>query len=354
MRKITDYSAGFFDGKRVLVRVDYNVPLKEEKKGIMVDDDSRIRLSLPTLRFLTELGARVILLAHLGQPEGGPDPKLSLFPVAKKLNELAFGIIGYKKKVLFCPKTTGGPAKNQAKEMEKGQILLLENLRFSSDEEKNSPVFAKKLAKLGHFYVNDAFSASHREHASVVGLPQVLPSAAGLALIKEVEELTKIVKKPTRPLVLVVGGIKEDKLEFATKMINWADQVLLGGLLPEKINSFPKLLKEKKVFAGRLQPDKQDLDKETLKDFIEIINQAKTVIFAGPVGNVDQGYWQGTRSLLEAAIKSGAFVVAGGGDTEAALTKLGLVDSINYIASGGGAMLDFLAKRTLPGIEVLQ
>lgn len=353
MKKLSNYSPEFFDGKRVLVRVDYNVSLKETKKGAVILDDSRIRFSMPTLQFLTDAGARVILLSHLGQPQESFDPRFSLLPIAKKLNELAFGLINYKKKVLFSPKAVGNIAQSWVKKLEKGQILLLENLRFYPGEEKNDPVFTKRLARLGHFYINDAFSVSHREHASVVGLPKVLPSAAGLALEKEIDSLDKLLKNPARPLVLVVGGVKEDKLEFVSRVVDWVDLVLVGGLLPEKIASFPRLTKNKKVIAGKLRSDHQDLDQETLEKFSQEITQAKTIIFAGPVGNTDSGYYRGTRALFEAAIASGGFTVAGGGNTEAALTQLELVDKINYIASGGGAMLDFLAKKTLPGIEAL-
>jgi len=270
-----------------LVRVDYNVSLKEGRNGLVVADDERIRLSLPTLQFLLEAGARVILLSHLGRPKKEFDPQFSLLPIAQKLNELAFGLIGYKKKVLFSPRTIGDLAKNRAKELEKGQMLLLENLRFYSGEEENKLIFTKRLAKLGNFYINDAFSASHRGHASIVGLPSLLPSAAGLTLEKEVDSLTRLTNNPDRPLVLVVGGIKEDKLEFASQMLDWADQILLGGLLPEKLAAYPEMLKNKKVFPGRLAANRQDLDEKTIADFQEKIVRAKTVVLAGPVGNIN-------------------------------------------------------------------
>lgn len=354
MKTLSSLSSSSFDGLRVLVRADYNVSLKKGQKGLVVDNDERIRLSMPTLQFLLEAGARVILLSHLGRPKKEFDSQFSLLPVAQKLNELAFGLISYKKKVLFSPKAIGSLAGNKVKKIEKGQMLLLENLRFYPGEEENSPTFSKRLAKLGNFYINDAFSVSHREHASVVGLPGLLPSAAGLALEKEVNNLTRLTNNPDRPLVLVVGGIKEDKLAFVGQMLDWADQILLGGLLPEKLAAFPKILTSKKVFPGRLAANRKDLDKKTIADFQEKIVRAKTVVLVGPVGDIDQGYYQGTKALFEAAIASGGFVVAGGGDTQAALTRLGLVDSMDYIASGGGAMLDFLAKGTLPGIEALK
>lgn len=353
MKRLNDFSPEFFDGKRVLVRVDYNVSVEEVKGKPVIVDDSRIRLSMPTLRFLTDANARIILLSHLGRPQKPFDSWFSLLPVAQKLNELAFGLIGYQKKVIFSSKAIGNLAQTKAKQLEKGQMLLLENLRFYPGEENNDLVFTRRLAKLGNFYINDAFSVSHRKHASVVGLPKVLPSAAGLALEKEIDSLDKLLKNPARPLVLVVGGVKEDKLEFVSQVVDWVDLVLVGGLLPEKIASFPGLTKNKKVITGKLRSDRQDLDRETLEKFSQKITQAKTIIFAGPVGNTDNGHYRGTKTLLEAAIASGGFTVAGGGNTEAALTQLGLVDNINYIASGGGAMLDFLAEKTLPGIEAL-
>jgi len=354
MKRLSNYSPEFFDGKRVLVRVDYNVSFKETKKGTVILDDSRIRSSMPTLQFLTDAGARVILLAHLGQPQEPFDSRFSLLPVARRLNELTFGLIGYKKKVLFSPKAVGGLAQGWAKKLEKGQMLLLENLRFYPGEERNDLIFTKRLAKLGLFYINDAFSVSHRKHASVVGLPRILPAAAGLALEEEVDNLNKLLGNPARPLVLVVGGVKKDKLEFVSRVVGWADQILLGGLLPKEITAFPKLAKLKKILVGRLRADGQDLDVKTLRNFSQVIRRARTIIFAGPVGNTSQGYNQGTKELFKAAVESGGFVLASGGDTKEALTKLNLIDSMNYIASGGGATLSFLAEKTLPGIEALR
>ena len=227
---LTDYSPLHFDGKRVLVRVDYNVPLQKRGEKWLVSDDSRIRLSLDTLSYLVSSGARVILLSHLGE-------SISLAPVAQKLNELAFGLIGYKRKVKFCPKIMGGEVKRWVKDLEKGDILLLENLRFEKGEEKNDPLFTKRLAKLGDFYVNEAFSCSHRRHASIVGLPRILSHAVGIRFEKEMKTLVNILDHPRRPVVLVLGGIKEDKLNYAQKMVGWIDKVLVGGKLVQS----PKL-----------------------------------------------------------------------------------------------------------------
>lgn len=350
MKIVNDYPANFFKGKKVLVRVDYNVPLEDKDGRIGVIDDSRIRSSLPTLNFLSKAGAKIILLSHLGKPEGKKDPKLSLSLLVPILTSL----IDPQAKILFSPQIVGDQVEKMAKGLNNGQIMLLENLRFDSGEENNEDSFVKKLASLGDFYIDDAFSACHRKHASIVGLPKLLPAAAGLALAEEVSQLQAILAQPARPLVLVVGGVKSDKLEFVTQVLDWADKILLGGLLPKLAADFPGLQKSSKVVWGKLSDDEQDLGASSQAEFKTIINQSQTVIFAGPVGNTGQGYFQATKTLFQAAIDSQALVLAGGGDTQAALTKLGLVDSMDYIASGGGAMLDFLAKKTLPGILALK
>jgi len=342
---LTDYSPSYFNGRRVLVRVDYNVPLQKRGEKWLIGDDSRIRSSLDTLSYLVSSKARVILLSHLGKP-------ISLAPVAQKLNELAFGLIGYKRKVKFCPKIVGKEVKGWVKDLEKGDILLLENLRLEKGEEKNDPLFAKRLAKLADFYVNDAFSCSHRRHASIVGIPRILPHAVGSGFEKDIKTLKNILEHSQRPVVLVLGGIKEDKLKTARKMVKWVDKILVGGTLVK--SSKLKVQSSKKIILGKLRRDGQDISKTTIKRFIEEIKKAGTVIFAGPIGNTGAGIFTGTKRLFEAAIESDAFVLAGGGDTQSALTRLGLADNMNYIVSGGGAMLSFLADGTLPGIEALR
>ncbi len=350
---VNDYPSKFFTGKTVLVRVDYNVPLEENDDGeVRVQDDSRIRFSMPTLHYLTTAQAKVILLSHLGRPGGKRVPELSLVPVAQKLNELAFGLIGYRQKVLFGG-ITNRATRTQAKKLKKGQIMVLENLRYKKGEKANEPVFAKRLAKLGEIYVNDAFSASHRRHASIVGLPQQLPQAlGGLALKKEINNLDQIRYQPFRPAVLVLGGVKEDKLDFARRLSNWYDFLLVGGKLGKKARKV--FVGEKGVHVAELREDGRDISPTAADEFSRIVSQAGTVVFAGPLGDTDNGHFAGTRQVVEAAIEAGVFSVAGGGDTESALTQLDLVDSISYIASGGGAMLAYLANGTLPGIEALE
>jgi len=350
--KLTDYPLTNFSGRRVLVRVDYNVPLEEKGGKIVVVDDSRIRFSMETLKFLLDAGARIILLSHLGDPGGKVKEELSLAPVAQKLNELAFGLAGYKKKVKFCPRILGRQPQTAIRELNKGEILVLENLRFYPGEEGNDPVFAKRLAKLGDFYLNEAFSCSHRAHASIVGLPKLLPAAAGFHFCQEEEILRKVRFSPQRPVVLVVGGVKEDKIEAAKEMASWVDKVLVGGKIVQS-SSF-KVQSSKKIILGKLRKDGEDLSRETIAQFSQELRKAGTAIFAGPVSNTSKGFFEGTRALFEAALSGEAFVLAGGGDTEAALTKLGLTDRIDYISAGGGAMLAYLAKGTLPGIEALE
>jgi len=344
---LTDYFPAYFNGRRVLVRVDYNVPFREEEGKMVIEDDSRIRFSLDTLSYLFASGARVILLSHWGE-------SISLAPVAQKLNELAFGLIGYKRKVKFCPKSVGKETERWAKNLEKGEILLLENSRFLKGEERNSLILAKRWAKLADFYVNDAFSCSHRRHASIVGLPRFLPHAAGLKFEEEVITLTKVWENPRRPVVLVLGGVKEDKLETARKMIKWVDKILVGGKLPNLKSQISNLKNNDKILVGKLREDGQDINKETIRQFSEEIKKAGTVIFAGPIGNTKANIFTGTKELFEVAVANKAFVLAGGGDTQSALTKLGLIGNMDYIASGGGAMLAFLANGTLPGIEALR
>ncbi|MBP8591341.1 phosphoglycerate kinase [Candidatus Shapirobacteria bacterium] len=371
--KLTDYSLANFSGRRVLVRMDYNVPLEEKEGKLVVADDSRIRFSMETLKFLLDAKARIILLSHFGDPGGRRKEEFSLAPVAQKLNELSFGLIGYKGKVKFCPRALGRQPQTAVRDLEKGEILVLENLRFYPGEEANDPVFAKRLAKLGDFYLNEAFSCSHRSHASIVELPKLLPAAAGFRFCQEEEILRRVRFSPQRPVVLVVGGVKEDKIEVAQKMASWVDKILVGGKLvksskfPPKAGLCPRLTPPKagapladkvqsqeKIILGKLREDGQDLDKATIKQFEEEIKKAGTVIFAGPIGNTSEGFFEGTKALFEAALDSEAFVLAGGGDTEAALTKLGLTDRMDYISAGGGAMLAYLSEGTLVGIEALR
>ena len=354
LKKITDYAPSFYRAKTVLVRVDYNTPLEKKDGQWRVADDSRIRSSMTTLKFLLNAQAKIVLLSHLGRPQGKRIMALSLKPVAQKLNELAFGLIGYKKKVLFSDGTTNRATRNKVRDLMGGQIILLENLRFWCEEKENNIFFAKRLAKLGEIYVNDAFSVSHRRHASVVALPrQFSQRLAGEAFYQEVKELQQLRRQPIRPVALVLGGVKEDKINDAFQMQDWFDWLLIGGKLGKAAKGKHQKTAEK-IMIAELRRDGQDISEKTMTQFSEKIKGAGTVIFAGPQGNIEKGFLAGTKALVEAAVKANVFSVAGGGDTERALTQLGLIDSINYIASGGGAMLAFLAEGTSPGIEALK
>lgn len=355
-------------GKRVLLRTNYDVPLirQEGKKaggqegpttlklrGVSgkaggqerweVEDGTRIEESVKTIELLFEKGAeKIIIASHLGRPGGRVWEELSLEPVAhylrkrldikQKIQSFRFGsFLGY--------------------ELNR-RIVVLENLRYWPEEEGNDNGFAKALAGLADVYVNDAFAGSHRKHASIVGVPRYLPAAFGLDMIEEVETLRRVREQPRRPVVLLLGGAKKSKMESAKRLITWVDWVLVGGKLIEE-DGLPELLDHPKI-EGNLLKSGQDITIETAEKFAGIIAQAGTVVWAGPMGNFyEEDAQAGTRIVGEAVAKSSAFSVVGGGDTEAALTRFGLVDKIDYISSGGGAMLEFLAEGSLPGIEVI-
>ena len=321
--------------KKVLLRVNYDVPLKKDSIW-QVADGSRIDESLPTIKFLLQEKAKVILLSHLGRPDGKIDPNLSLKPIVSYLS-------GKLNKQI--------PLVDKFDKLPDGDLLMLENLRFWPQEEANDLVFAKTLANLGDFFVNDAFACAHRHHASVVSLPKFLPSAIGFDFQKEMEVLVKIKNEAQRPLVIILGGGKEEKLAKLEKLSGWADNVLIGGKLPEFLDVS---VDEKKVKIAILNSDKQDITLESIGLFESIIKQAKTIIWAGPMGVYEKpGSNLGTQRLANAIVESKAFSLVGGGDTEAALSQLNLIEKINYISSGGTAMLEFLADGSLPAIEAI-
>ena len=327
---VKDLSAA---NKTVLLRTNYDVPLKDGQ----IVDTSRIDESLPTINYLLDQQARVILLSHLGRPEGKINPSLSLKPVAQYLSQLL------QKEIPLFAKT---------EEVDKTQsIVMLENLRFWPGEEANDLNFTQSLASLGDFFVNDAFACSHRQHASIVGLPKLLPSSFGFDFLKEVKVLSEIKEKPRRPVTLILGGVKEDKLEVIEKLLNWADKILIGGKLPQLVGkSYPE-----KVVMAQLNPQGKDITLESIDQFKEIINLSGTILWAGPMGVFEEiENEEGTKQIAQAILTSQAFKVVGGGDTEAALTKFNLEAKIDYLSSGGGAMFEFLAKGTLPGIEAIE
>jgi len=320
--------------KKVLLRVDYDVPLKAGQ----ITDTSRIDESLPTINYLLEQKAQVILLSHLGRPEGKMVPELSLKPIVEYLSKIL------KKEV---------PLISDLSEKTNQELVLLENLRFWPGEESNDPLFAKNLAGLGDFFINDSFACSHREHASISGLPQILPSAFGFDFLKEVAILSHLQEQPKKPIVVILGGAKADKLKIVAKIINWADRILIGGRLPLLISSFPLPVSDKIVMA-ELNSDGKDITLESIAKFQEIISQAGTIIWAGPMGLYEEDPWgKGTQEIARAISQNQAYKVIGGGDTEAALTKFNLLEKIDFISSGGGAMFEFLVQGTLPGIEAI-
>lgn len=342
--------------KTVLLRTNYDVPLlaKDKRAGAgdnyRVSNGTRIEESVETIELLLKKGAeRIILLSHLGKPGGKAVPEQSLKPVAAYLSP-RLKTKNFRQKSGRAGRQ--GKVKNFSGFEIDEKVFLVENVRFWPGEEENDRDFAGKLASLADVYVNDAFACSHRKHASIVGIPKFLPSVFGLDMVEEIRALSKVRGKPRRPVVLLLGGAKPNKLDAARKLVKWADWILVGGLLVE-YDGLPELLDHPKV-EGNLIKSGQDITIETARKFAEIIDQAGTVVWAGPMGNFyDRRYFKGTEVVAKAVVKSKAYSVVGGGDTETALTQLGLVDKIDYLSSGGGAMLEFLARGTLPGVEAV-
>ncbi len=348
---VTDFS---FQEKSVLLRGDLDVPLKNGK----VEENSRLKECLPTIQYLLDNDAKVVLIGHLGRPEGKVVEELRLKPVAQKLDELLNSKIKDQKS-----KTSIRQAQDRQikiKNFEGYQIaenlILLENLRFDPGEEANDSGFAKELADLGDFFVNEAFATSHRLHASIVGIPKLLAHAAGFHFTQEVENLSKVLENPKRPLVFVIGGAKpETKLPLVVDFAKKADWILIGGTLSQ--NSKPAVAFDaiKSILFAGLTSDGFDINEESIKKFTDIIKTAGTIVWNGPMGKYEEEKYEiGTRKIVEAIAENQGFSVVGGGDTIAALTKFNLIDKMDYVSTGGGAMLEFLAQGTLPGIEALK
>lgn len=380
MKSIRDFN---YLGKVVLVRCDFNVPISANGEIL---DLFRIKAALPTIQTLSERGAKVILLSHLEVKE----KPASLQPLKPKIEEL----LG--RKIRFFSDCIGEDVKNGIKRMRAGEIVLLENLRFYKGEKDCDPQFAKELASLGDFYVNEAFSCSHRSHASIVLLPKYLPSAAGLQFEKEVKVLSKILEAPERPLVAIIGGIKiETKIKTIIKFLEWADHLLLGSkmgevILAQKMILIGRDIKEEKLVeqieltnpklhlpidgrislkegdeayfriggVGTLKKEEEifDIGPETIKIFSELIKEARTIFWSGPMGMFEKKeFEEGTRQIAEAIVRNHlAFKVAGGGDTISAINKFGLGERFDFLSTGGGAMLHFLSGEKLPGIQALE
>lgn len=379
-------------GKRVLVRVDFNVPLQDGK----VADDKRITAALPTVKYLLEHGAKVILCSHLGRPKGERKMEFSLAPVAERLKELLPGV-----RISFAPDCIGKETEKMAGELREGEILLLENLRFHKEEEKNDPDFARKLASLADIYVSDAFGTVHRAHASTAGVAQYLPAVAGFLIGKELSVMGGALENPVRPFVAILGGAKvADKIGVITNLLNKCDTLIIGGgmaytffkalgynignslldadsielakklMLDADAKGVKMLLPVDTVVAREFKADAEymtvdsdripdgymgmDIGEKTAKLFGEEIRKAGTVIWNGPMGVFEfEAFAGGTRAVAKALAESGAVTIVGGGDSAAAVEQLGFADKMTHISTGGGASLEFLEGLELPGVACL-
>jgi len=392
-RTVADLAPAEMKGRRALVRVDFNVPLGE---GGAVADDTRIRAALPTLQLLLTGGARVVLCSHLGRPKGGPDPKYSLAPVAKRLQEL----LG--KPVAFCPTVVGPEAEAASKALKDGEVLLVENTRFEKGEEKNDAALAEAMAKLGDFYVNDAFGSAHRAHSSTEGVTKHLrPSVAGLLMQKELDYLGSALDKPKRPFVAVLGGSKiSGKIDVIEALLPKVDALLVGGamactfykamgletgnslvepdrvemakalveragtvlILPHDATVAPAVEQGAKAHAVKRDaiPSGEamlDIGPDSAASYARAILSAKTVVWNGPMGvfetpPFDAGTLAVAKAMAEATAK-GCVTVVGGGDSAAAVEGAGLAAKMSHVSTGGGASLEFLEGKVLPGVAAL-
>jgi len=382
------------DQKTVLVRLDLNVPLDEEGN---ITEDSRIIASLPTLQHLLDRNAKVVLMTHMGRPKG-QDPKLSTLNIGRRLSRLLF------KEVKHINQCVGNDVKQTIKAMKPGEILLLENLRFFEGEKKNDQQFTRQLAELADVYVNECFGVSHREHASMYGLPKLLPSAGGFCLRKEVDTLNKMMQNPKHPFVAVLGGVKADKMDVLKNLLPKVDQVLIGGGLAmliyklqgksvgsskfddewmteemqerlKEVIQHPDFVKkvvlpEDCIVAQACQSDvaTKAVDKDSIEDgwmaldigpktrehFKAVLEKAQTIMWAGPMGvfEIDQ-FAEGTKMVAKTMASSKGLTVVGGGQSGMAIEQFNLADRVTHVSTGGGAFLHFVSYGSLPGIDVL-
>ena len=379
-------------GKKVFVRVDFNVPFDEDMK---ITDDTRIRSSLPTIKYILEQGGIPVIASHLGRPKGKVNPKMSLVPVARRLTELLH------RKVIFAPDCVGDEVKKLAKGLKQGDILLLENTRFHPEEKNNDPNFSRELASLADFYVNDAFGSAHRAHASVAGIASYFDEpACGFLMEKEIEYLEDTLKNPQRPLLAIIGGAKvSTKIGVIKNLLNNVDNLVIGGGMcftfykakgynigkslceDEFIDVAKELLDNTKIYLpvdvliarapeqgnlienvdASVIPDDYcgvDIGEKAKQDIVEFIKKAKTIVWNGPMGIFEiDDFSKGTEAVANAvadATAGGAISIVGGGDTVAALSKFDLRDKVSHASTGGGASLEYLEGKELPGIKILK
>lgn len=379
-------------GKRVFIRADFNVPLDD---NLMVTDDRRIRSTLPTINYAIDEGAKVILSSHFGRPKGKRDPRLSLAPVAKRLQRLL------NKEVIFAPDCVGSQVESIVSKMKEGDVVLLENLRFHPEEEQNKDEFARDLAALADVYINDAFGTAHRAHASIVGVPKFLLAAAGFLLKKEIEYLRGAIENPVRPFVAILGGAKvSGKINVLENLVGKVDKVLIGGgmaytfikamgyevgnsLVEEDMLETAQRIRRKLKELGikfylpvdcviaqgieistetKIIPTLEipkgwaalDIGPATARLFSEAIQDAKTILWNGPMGVFEEdAFSRGTFAVARAVADAYALTIVGGGDTNLAVHRAGVSDAISFISTGGGAALQLLEGKELPGIAVL-
>ena len=378
--------------KKVIVRVDFNVPLDENGN---ITDDKRIVGALPTIKYLIDNGAKTILVSHLGRPKDGFEDKFSMRPARDRLSKL-LGI-----EVVLAKDVIGEDAKKKASELKAGEVLMLENVRFHKEETKNDPAFAKSLSELAEIYVNDAFGTAHRAHASTAGLADYLPAVCGFLIEKEIQFMGKALENPQRPFVAILGGSKvSDKIGVIENLLDKVDSLIIGGGMAytflkamgypiggsicedDKLDLAKSIMKRAKeanvklllpvenVVAKEFKNDTEyktvksdsiesdwsgmDIGAETIKLFTEEIKNAKTIVWNGPMGVFEfPNFAVGTKAIAKAVAESGAVSIVGGGDSAAAVEQLGYADKITHISTGGGASLEFLEGKVLPGIDVL-
>jgi len=378
--------------KRVFIRADFNIPLND---NLVITDDRRIRSTLPTINYAIDEGAKVILASHLGRPKGKVEPRFSLAPIAKRLQRLL------NKEVIFAPDCIGSQVEGMVSRMKDGDVLLLENIRFHPGEEKNDDAFARALSKLADFYINDAFGAAHRAHASIVGIAKFLRSAAGFLLKKEIEYLKGVVENPIRPFVAILGGAKvSGKIEVLENLADKVDKVIVGGgmaytfikakgyeigdsLVENDMLDLAKSIMDKlrknnvkfylpvdSVIAQNLEPGTEtkivttqeipkgwralDIGPASAKLFSEAIQDVKTIIWNGPMGVFEMdAFSRGTFAIARSVADAYALTIVGGGDTDYAVHRAGVSDAITFISTGGGASLQLLEGKELPGIAAL-